>query len=651
MSNILINPLPNRQYFYENHANYYSPFRGLFILEDIFQGSLTDANVQVETPSEIKVPLRMHQKAMVAAMEKLETDGVKGRKVDNETLYTNTGILGDRVGMGKSLTVLAHIARMKNSTTISYNNTSLNQSPSVFSIKEYTITDLSSSTLIIVPHNLYRQWQDYIEDQTKLKACFIKSKTNMITPEGEEKLAKQILAADFTLVSNTLFQPLTHLCKKKNIEWRRVFIDEADSIHITSTTPRIKAGFVWFITASWANILFYKDVRFTSSYLNTAKTHNFHPEVRKWVEHELNSVGGNQNYYGTYFNIRSYNYFKDFISTHPLRGNILLTNSAEFLEQSIKMPAIKEVIINCLPSVAAMVLGNLISDNIKSLLHAGDVKGALEALGVSQTDNLSLIQAVNQVRQKELDNYKKTLAFKETLDYATPSAKETALKNLRDKIKSIEQQISTLRERLENVTDELCGICYDEPDPATMTPCCNQIFCGNCLIKSLERNRECPMCRVVIDTKKLIMIGDKVPEEINSANMDIDEEKPLKKSEALLKLIRENPKGKFLVFSRYDNPFDQIANACASEGITIRQVKGNKDVVNSIINSFESGTTRVLFLNSLYSGAGLNIISASHVILLHSMTSEEQKQIVGRAYRLGRTEELNLVRLIHPGEN
>jgi len=133
--------------------------------------------------------------------------------------------------------------------------------------------------------------------------------------------------------------------------------------------------------------------------------------------------------------------------------------------------------------------------------------------------------------------------------------------------------------------------------------------------------------------------------------MDIDEEKPLKKSEALLKLIRENPKGKFLVFSRYDNPFDQIANACASEGITIRQVKGNKDVVNSIINSFESGTTRVLFLNSLYSGAGLNIISASHVVLLHSMTSEEQKQIVGRAYRLGRTEELNLVRLVHPGEN
>jgi SNF2 family DNA or RNA helicase len=171
MSNILINPLPNRQYFYENHANYYSPFRGLFILEDIFQGSLTDANVQVETPSEIKVPLRMHQKAMVAAMEKLETDGVKGRKVDNETLYTNTGILGDRVGMGKSLTVLAHIARMKNSTTISYNNTSLNQSPSVFSIKEYTITDLSSSTLVIVPHNLYRQWQDYIEEQTTLKAC------------------------------------------------------------------------------------------------------------------------------------------------------------------------------------------------------------------------------------------------------------------------------------------------------------------------------------------------------------------------------------------------------------------------------------------------------------------------------------------------
>ena len=71
--------------------------------------------------------------------------------------------------------------------------------------------------------------------------------------------------------------------------------------------------------------------------------------------------------------------------------------------------------------------------------------------------------------------------------------------------------------------------------------------------------------------------------------INIDEVKPLKKHDALLKLIRENPNGKFLVFSRYDNPFEQINASCLAEGITIRQVKGNKDVINATLNSFEKG--------------------------------------------------------------
>ena len=639
-------PLPNRIDFHESSGNYYSPFRGLFILEDIFQNALTESSPQCDTPPEVKIPLRLHQKAMLYAMEQMEESGTKGRKVLNETLFTNIGVLGDRVGVGKSLMVLSHIAHMKNKTNITYNTTTATNSSSLFSIKQHTVSDNTSSNLIIIPHNLFRQWQEYIETQTSLKACFIKSKTLFAT---ETALAKEVLAADFTLVSNTLFNPFMQFCHNEKVEWKRVFIDEADSIHITSTTPRIKAGFIWFITASWANILFFRDVRFGTSHVNIAKAHAFHPEVLQWLDREMcHSTHGNLNlYYGTYYNMRSYNYFKDLISLHPLRGNILLTNSREFLESSIKMPLIKEQIITCLPSAASTILGNLINENVRALLHAGDVKGALQAIGVNESDNMSLIQAVNMTRQKELDNYRKTLAFKETLEYSTTGAKEHALKNLRDKIHSLEDQIKTLKERLQNVSQELCGICYEEPEPMTMTPCCNQIFCGRCLLLSLEKNPECPMCRQAISGKNIIVIGKDVSPKME---IDTDEVKPLKKHDALLKLIRENPNGKFLVFSRYDNPFEQINASCLAEGITIRQVKGNKDVINATLNSFEKGDTRVLYLNSAYSGAGLSIISATHVVLLHAMASEEQKQIVGRAYRLGRTAELNLVRLLHPGE-
>jgi hypothetical protein len=591
----------------------------------------------------------MHQRAMLTAMEKAEQDGKEGRHILNETLYSNVGILGDRVGVGKSLMVLSHIARMKGQKQITFNNTSSHNSPAVFSIKHYKIKENSSATLIVVPHNLYRQWQDYIESQTTLKAHFIKSKAAFSTPEAEEKCKTAILAADFTIVSNTLFAPFMALCKNKDIEWRRVFIDEADTIHITSTTHRLKAGFVWFITASWANIMFARDIRFSSSHLTTSKNYAFNPEVPKWLDREFSQfTGPNNYYYAPYFNMRSWSYFKDFISTHPLRGNIVLMNSPQFLDTSINMPTIKETVIMCTPSVVTMVVGNIINQNVKSLLHAGDIKGALEALGVSETDNVSVIQAVNQQRQKELDNYKKTLAFKETLEYATPQAKEHALKNLRDKITSLQEQIDSFKARIENVKEELCGICYDEPEPATLTPCCRQIFCGKCLLMSMEKNPGCPMCRSPMASKNLIVLGSAQKKEIPKPT--VEENIPLKKPEALLKLIRENPTGKFLVFSRYDNPFEGIAAACMAEGIKVREVKGNKDVVNATISSFEKGDTRVLFLNSAHSGAGLNLISATHVVLLHKMSTEEEKQIIGRAFRLGRTADLNLIKLVHPGE-
>ena len=55
-------------------------------------------------------------------------------------------------------------------------------------------------------------------------------------------------------------------------------------------------------------------------------------------------------------------------------------------------------------------------------------------------------------------------------------------------------------------------------------------------------------------------------------------------------------------------------------------------------------------MNTLQMGAGLNITEATHVILLHAMNHEEEKQILGRAYRVGRTNELHFIKLLYPDE-
>jgi SNF2 family DNA or RNA helicase len=82
----------------------------------------------------------------------------------------------------------------------------------------------------------------------------------------------------------------------------------------------------------------------------------------------------------------------------------------------------------------------------------------------------------------------------------------------------------------------------------------------------------------------------------------------------------------------------------------VARLNGNKDVIAHTLAEFKDGSIRVLLLDSRNAAAGLNIPSATHVILLHKMLHEEEKQILGRAYRLGREGPLNFIKLLHERE-
>ena len=118
-----------------------------------------------------------------------------------------------------------------------------------------------------------------------------------------------------------------------------------------------------------------------------------------------------------------------------------------------------------------------------------------------------------------------------------------------------------------------------------------------------------------------------------------------------MKILADNPKGRFLIFSRYDNPFNAIEKSVEDLGIKVRSLKGSKDTISATLRAFDKGELRCLLLNSQFAGAGLNITSATHVILLHAMTHEEEKQILGRSYRLGRKGPLNFIKLLNKDED
>jgi len=201
--------------------------------------------------------------------------------------------------------------------------------------------------------------------------------------------------------------------------------------------------------------------------------------------------------------------------------------------------------------------------------------------------------------------------------------------------------------------DEICAICFEEPKAPTIVLCCSRLFCGSCIIQCIQRNPSCPLCRSSLKYENLRQIEAETKEkkvtDKTPVNEVIVDRKP-KKKEALLKLITDTPNGRFLVFNRYDNPFLEIEGELVTRGIRVANVKGNKDHVSNMLKQFEKGEIRVLLMNSTLAGVGMDLKSASHIVLMHAMRKEEEKQIVGRAIRLGRTEPLKLVRLLHDNE-
>jgi hypothetical protein len=189
----------------------------------------------------MKVSLRGHQQAILAAMEESERQLISGMECAGETLYSSYGILGDSVGVGKSLMVLAHIARLPTLRPLPTMKTlGANSSNKFFSIKSEQITDMSGAgALIVVPHTLFRQWSEYIKKQTNLTHVLVDKKKSLT----QESFTQSVMAAQVVLISNTQYKEFSVWQRENRILWKRVFIDEADTIHMVNGYPRPQATF------------------------------------------------------------------------------------------------------------------------------------------------------------------------------------------------------------------------------------------------------------------------------------------------------------------------------------------------------------------------------------------------------------------------
>lgn len=636
--------------------------------EALYGQELTDDSAKAVTPSWLKTPLLVHQQSAVAAALRLESAKTNGLEVEPVTgesmggkLYTSYGILGDRVGSGKSLTALALI-KMPAPTSM-YNeyivrgNSLMGDGRDVglLRVRDQTTTAAGqklkpvTTSLFIVPHALMGQWETYVANDTSLKCLFVKKRKDA----EAEKLLDTIEQYDAMFVSSTMWATLKANHLIRNILWKRVFIDEADSIAISTEWDDIHGLFYWFISASWLNLVFAG-----GAYFNVAVAYTPFEDTPPQVIERVQKL--QNNHYLSIPGCRHMNLVRRMcgisanhstvaINAAVSQGARLIIHSSEdYIKTSFSTPTITSRQIVCATPTNIRVLDSFISRDMMERLNAGDVAGALESLGMNSYTETEITSAVTSSLQKELDNARKTYEFKKSLEYSTEALKYKAIEVCEQKIASIESRISAIQERLKRAKEQTCPICYCDLTSPSVTPCCQQLFCFACLCESLKRVASCPLCRARIsDIKEIKVVGETAAAPLTP---EIPSSQPLNKNDSFIKFMKENPTARVLMFSSYDASFTKLEQCLDDADIHYATLNGSQLRIAKLLREFKAGKHNVLFLNARNMGAGLNIESASHVVLFHRMSSELESQIIGRANRLGRTSPLEVVYLIHQNE-
>jgi SNF2 family DNA or RNA helicase len=621
-------------------------------VENILKSSLTAESPVYHQPAHIRLPLKIHQRALLAAARKLECNRPAGITCeDGAQLYTKYGVIADRVGSGKSLVALSLAGMERPQTEMYVAEASHNHDvvvikkhdESVRLVKnEYIVTNAS---LLIIPHGLVGQWEKYIKEQTSLRTLIVKTRKHASTNTIKDDIKK----LDLVVVTSTMWKDFCTQDNVYKIYWSRLFIDEADTCQIGITDEsHVRAAFYWFISASWLNMVFpnYTNILRQES---TKMTYPLAWEAFKNSGNYIRIEGIRRN------NIVSRMCVSQQFAT--LRANyswkLIMRNNEDFIQQSLNMPEIiHHTWISAIPQ-NVQLLHDMINPQIMEMLHAGDHESALEALNIQEDSVTNIVEGVSKHLQQQVDTAIKFRDYKMSMTYPSDKAKQEEKEKCDQKIAELESKLNALKSRVTEYKETACPICFCDLEKPTLTPCCKNLFCFVCMVESLRRNPVCPLCRTQIATHDLKILSDEKPKQKVKEEKEVkvpvkDEEKT--KAQRLLDFLESKPNSKVLLFSSYDNTFSKLTPIFEQKGITYSMVNGTSARIQKIIREFGEGKQQVLCLNARHFGAGLNIECASHVILYHRMAEEVEKQIIGRAYRFGRTANLDVIHLLHANE-
>jgi len=456
--------------------------------------------------------------------------------------------------------------------------------------------------------------------------------------------------------------------------FQRVIVDEVDSIKV-SAFPYSFAKQTWFITSSINNLLW---------------PNGYNPWNSQTRKCELISSG-----------ISGTGFLKEilvnmFSSSSSFRSKLecyrglysVVRNNNKFVEYSINIPPPNIHYLECYTPPHLSAIKNAISKEALKAFNAGDSDKAIEILGCSGSSEENIVSDLTKKFHKEIKDLENKLKDKkdsvkkykveydnvvELINASGLSATENSVQldviimstletkkddikrqigNMRSNIRLTKTKISNLKGKIEGISSRIknteskqCPICYCDFSNPCITPCCNNVFCIECITMALASSakKECPLCRKTINIKDMSLI-------INSDAVEEKQERLKTKLEYLLEIIKSKPDKRFMVFSEFNSTLSNITTEFLANDIRYSSIKGHSTTISRTLTDFKDKKFNVLLLNAVHFGAGLNLQFTDEIIIWHRMSSDLECQVIGRAQRLGRKLPLDITYLCYDNE-
>lgn len=215
----------------------------------------------------------------------------------------------------------------------------------------------------------------------------------------------------------------------------------------------------------------------------------------------------------------------------------------------------------------------------------------------------------------------------------------------------------------DNKTKQKCGVCMGNITGSDLgVTKCGHIFCYNCVKPFVEKSNKCPSCQTIVKSDEIFMVEKKVSvtEQDEEQKQEFKDKQHLvskvgTKLANLIFFLRQNGKHS-IIFSQWDDLLVKVGEVLDEYGIKNVFCKGNVWQRDKAIREFNSSDDiKVIMLSSQSAASGTNLTKAENVILLDPVygTYEYRRntewQAIGRAYRMGQTKQVNVVRFIIKG--